>query len=120
MKKTMILNTDFVLQDKKNGYGYTHEVVVLNDGTEIKPECEPKQNSAVYYYDSESKELYLSLIKSGNWLSNGRLSNFWYWQRIDENLNILSEVYHGYGNFFEANSFETILTVAVVDISIKE
>jgi hypothetical protein len=38
------------------------------------------------------------LITDGKYMSNGRLSNFWYWQRVLPDGS-LSETEHGYGGF---------------------
>lgn len=41
------------------------------------------------------------LITGGQYESNGRLSNFWYWRRILPDGN-LGEIEHGYGYFMES------------------
>jgi hypothetical protein len=42
------------------------------------------------------------LITGGQFMSNGRVSNFWYWRRILPD-GVLSEVEHGYGSFEKSN-----------------
>ena len=50
------------------------------------------------------------LIKSGKYMSNGGVSNFWYWQRVLDN-GALSETEHGYGSFEESENKYEIETV---------
>ncbi len=41
------------------------------------------------------------LITSGKYMSNGRLSNAWHWNRILPNGEVCNEDEHGYGSFVE-------------------
>ena len=54
------------------------------------------------------------LIKAGQYEVNGRISNFWYWQRIQKNGNLSPKTEHGYGNFKQTEKeykIETIITI---------
>jgi hypothetical protein len=44
-------------------------------------------------------DFYKVKIKKGQYWGSHGLSNFWYWERIDENNIAISEE-NGYGNFF--------------------
>ena len=71
-----------------------------NFGREISS---PKINSIVLFSGWEKKSEYYPCdvyITSGQYLSNGRVSNFWYWKRILPNGD-LSEEEYGYGDFYE-------------------
>lgn len=43
------------------------------------------------------------LITSGQYLSGGRVSNFWYWKRVLPDGK-LSEMEHGYGSFAKSSN----------------
>jgi hypothetical protein len=47
------------------------------------------------------------LIRQGSYLSRGRVSNFWYWQRILEDGS-LNGIESGYGNFVQSDKFYQI------------
>lgn len=67
---------------------------------------EPKNGDIVYHsnFTGEDSRKYVKIeIASGQYLSNGRVSNFWYWYELDDNNNRISELKHGYGNFFKMN-----------------
>ncbi len=40
---------------------------------------------------------YLVEITNGQYLSNGRVSNFWYWKRVNKNGTLSKVEEHGYG-----------------------
>jgi len=98
MKTILKEGTDFKWIKVKNRHGYEFPCPELLDGSKLLRISEPPFNSVVYYGDKNT--LKLVLIKNGQYEVNGRLSNFWYWYELDENLQITEEK-HGYGNFFE-------------------
>jgi hypothetical protein len=59
----------------------------------------PNCHSIVLYHDAKAKEIYPVFITKGCYLSNGRVSNFWNWCRLNEDLS-LGEEECGYGNFY--------------------
>jgi hypothetical protein len=52
------------------------------------------------------KKAYPVIIDSGEFCVGGRVSNFWYWQRLSPTGRINPKVEHGYGNFFLAEGYE--------------
>jgi hypothetical protein len=60
---------------------------------------EPRANEVVWYIDN-NKNKKLVIINSGQYLDSTyhRLSNFWYWQEINED-GTLGKEDSGYGNF---------------------
>lgn len=50
-------------------------------------------------YENDGCDVY---INSGQFLSNGRVSNFWYWRRVLPNGELGNEDY-GYGDFEESD-----------------
>lgn len=48
------------------------------------------------------------LITDGKYLSDGRLSNYWYWKRVLPNGE-LSETESGYGDFSETKNPKTVI-----------
>jgi len=99
MKTILKEGTDFKWIKVKNRHGYEFPCPELLDGNKLLRISEPSFNSVVYHRDTGSI-LKLVLIKNGQYEVNGRLSNFWYWYELDENLQIIEEK-NGYGNFFE-------------------
>lgn len=93
-------DADFKWGKIKNRYGYEFPCPELTDGNRLMPISEPAFNSVVYTFDDNTKELKLILIKEGDYEVDGRISNFWYWYELDENLEVIVEK-HGYGNFFK-------------------
>jgi hypothetical protein len=80
--------------------------------TEI-PISNPSVNQIVFFKpwqgkNDKRKKAYPVIINSGNYLSNGLISNFWYWQRITPLGNINSTIEHGYGNFTEATGYNKV------------
>ena len=71
----------------------------------------PNVNQIVFFkpwqdkYDKR-KKAYPVIINSGDYLSDGSVSNFWYWQRITPSGRINPIIEHGYGNFTEATGYE--------------
>ena len=71
-----------------------------NFGSEI---ASPRINSIVLFSGWEKDKKYYPCdvyITKGQYLSNGRLGNFWYWKRISPEGD-LSEEEHGYGDFYD-------------------
>lgn len=89
--------------------------MITNTGKMVK---EPKVNEVVFYQPWQNKrdfqkKSYPVIIKSGNYLSNGLLSNFWYWQRLTPTGRINPKVECGYGNFTEATGYDVVRKVIV-------
>lgn len=79
----------------------------------------PSVNSVVFYTPRSNnigrkKKPYPVIINSGQYNVNGRLSNFWYWQRISPTGRIKPEIEHGYGNFTVAEGYEIQRRVKVL------
>jgi len=56
------------------------------------------------------------LIKSGHYKVNGRLSNFWYWQRILENGQLCETIEHGYGSFEKSDkNYKIEIKISEID-----
>ena len=53
------------------------------------------------------------LITRGQYMSNGRLSNFWYWRRVLDD-GTLADTEHGYGSFEESEKNYDVETTIVV------
>jgi len=62
---------------------------------------EPNIGDSIFF-ENENGILQKIKIVSGQFLDStyGRLSNFWYWNEVDEQGTESSQVYNGYGNFF--------------------
>jgi len=79
----------------------------------------PSVNQIVFFkpwqdkYDKRRKA-YPVIINSGHYEIDGRLSNFWYWQRISPSGKINPIVEHGYGNFTEATGYEVKRKIIVI------
>lgn len=78
----------------------------------------PKIGDVVYFQPwkgstDKRKNAYPVLIRSGGFLSNGRISNFWYWQPLTPTGRPKGEVEHGYGMFFVAEGWKTEVKVTV-------
>jgi hypothetical protein len=80
----------------------------------------PSAGTVVFFHPWEKKrkdgkpfKSYPVLIKSGDYLVNGRLSNFWYWQRVYSTGQVKKTVEHGYGNFTKAEGVETKTVVKI-------
>lgn len=59
---------------------------------EIADECQMKVGKVLQHPDG-----YKVKITAGQFLSNGRISNFWYWKRVLKNGKLSKKEYHGYG-----------------------
>lgn len=89
--------------------------MITNTGEKIE---DPRVNQVVFYKPwqgktDKRKKAYPVIIKSGQYLSNGRLSNFWDWQRITPTGRINPKVECGYGNFTKASGYEVIRKIVV-------
>ena len=93
-------NDDFTWGEISNRFGIKFNCPVLSDGTKLSPISEPKRNSIMYIY-KESK-LIPVLILDGCYTDPtfGRVSNWWTWQELDNELNLKEKV-SGYGGFFK-------------------
>jgi len=84
--------------------------------TEIRVTC-PNANHVVFYKywqgKDERKKAYPVIINSGNFEVNGRISNFWRWQRISPTGRINPNVESGYGNFTEAEGYEVTRKIKI-------
>lgn len=89
--------------------------MLTNTGEQVQ---DPKADQVVFFQPWQGKtdnrkKAYPVIIKEGCFLSGGRVSNFWYWQRLTPTGRIKSEVEHGYGNFFVAEGYELQRKVVV-------
>ena len=50
-------------------------------------------------------------ITQGQYLEDGRVSNFWYWRRIQSDGSLSVNEESGYGSFEKTDSYEIIITV---------
>ena len=79
-------------------WGPLHKHIQLNDGQILSRENSPQRNSIVLLMgDNELRPVY---IISGERESNGRISNFWNWYEITDDLR-LGEIKSGYGYFYK-------------------
>jgi len=90
--------------------------MLVNTGELIR---DPKVDQVVFYQpwqgkNDKRKKAYPVIINSGCFLSNDRVSNFWYWQRLTPTGRIKPEVEHGYGNFFIAEGYQLERKVVVL------
>ena len=90
--------------------------MIINTGTEISS---PKVNQVVFYQPWQGKtdrrkKAYPVIINSGDLFVDGRVSNFWYWQRLTLTGRINPKVEHGYGNFFAAKGYKVERKVTVL------
>lgn len=101
-KFTLVLkeNEDYKIEWKERyaPFKYKEKVIRLNDGKELGSVRSPRVNDVVLIEKGDC--LIPIVITDGTYLSNGRVSNFWSWQEINEDLS-LSEEKHGYGDFYE-------------------
>jgi len=83
----------------------------------MKKLYEPKIGSIVRHtgFQQNPKEYPCDVyIVSGQFFSNGRLSNFWEWRRVLDG-NQLGDIEKGYGDFEETeNKYEINHTVSIV------
>jgi hypothetical protein len=81
--------------------------MITNTGREISA---PNKNKVVFFKPWQGKDArkkaYPVIINDGQFLSNGRISNFWDWQRVNPTTGkINSKAENGYGNFTVATGF---------------
>lgn len=95
-------DSDFTWGEISNRHGIKFNCPILNDGTKLNPISEPKRDSIMYIYKESSKELIPVLILDGCYLdpTYHRVSNWWSWQELDNELN-LKDKSSGYGGFFK-------------------
>ena len=91
---------DFSFIETEGSFGGKVQVPKQINGPLLKRVVEPYRNSVVYIYKKEEKALIPIIIKDGCYLSNGRLSNFWYWFELNEELEVVGES-SGYGGFYQ-------------------
>ncbi len=72
---------------------------------------EPQPNTVVY-----NKNLKCDVfILSGQYLSNGRVSNFWYWRRVKPDGTLSRKTSCGYGCFEESeNNYKVEIKITKV------
>jgi len=90
--------------------------MLINTGEHI---TEPQTNTVVFYQPwvnegDRKKKPFPVIINDGCYLSGGRISNFWYWQRLSPTGRINPNVEHGYGNFTIAKGYEVQRKVRVI------
>jgi hypothetical protein len=74
---------------------------------------DPAINSVVYY-ENKIGGIYPVLITGGKYLSNGLLSNFWDWRKINDDCS-LGELEHGYGNFYDTEGAYIVKHTIVIE-----
>ena len=68
---------------------------------------DPAIGSVVLYnpndYNQERKttKVYPVYITDGAWEVNNRLSNFWYWKKVNKDGSLSKKEYCGYGHFYK-------------------
>lgn len=67
----------------------------------LKKVCKPEIGKIYFCVDKEENALVPVMVISGQWESNGRLSNFWEWRNIHT-----GEKCSGYGAFWELRKYE--------------
>lgn len=63
---------------------------------------DPSINDVVFvrdFKDLHQKGGYFAIITDGAYLQGGRVSNFFWWKKINEDYTVAEEVLHGYGCF---------------------
>lgn len=88
---------DFIWLTKNTPFGEITTDPKLIDGTVLKREKIPRGGSIVYL--SKEEELRPVKVISGEYESNGRVSNFWSWYEVNEDMS-LGELKSGYGFFY--------------------
>jgi len=102
MKNILKEGTDFTWGIFNNGLNMQIPCPWLNDNVKLIPVSNPSKKKIMYIFDKDTKELIPVLILDGEWLSNGRISNWWKWQELNDNLD-LGKIKSGYGKFYEPN-----------------
>lgn len=59
---------------------------------ELEAQCKMKVGARIQHPDG-----YMVEVVDGQFLSNGRVSNFWYWKRVNEDGSLSDTIEHGYG-----------------------
>ena len=81
--------------------------MLIDTGNVIK---KPSVNQIVFNHpwheDDKHKKPYPVLIVSGEYEVNGRLSNFWYWQRVSQTGKITAKIECGYPHFTIAEGYK--------------
>lgn len=67
----------------------------------LKKVCEPEIGKIYFYNNKEENDFVPVMVISGQWESNGRLSNFWKWRNVHT-----GEKCSGYGFFWELTKYE--------------
>jgi len=91
---------DFTWIEKPNQFGFIHDYPQLKDGTILKRVTIPSPNSIALQCKDDL--LYPVLVLYGEYEVNRRISNFWRWREVNEDLS-LSEIKSGYGYFYESH-----------------
>jgi hypothetical protein len=61
----------------------------------------PKKGTIVCYHGSRRVKPYDVYVEDGTFYSNGRMSNFWYWRKVNKDGS-LGKLISGYGAFRES------------------
>lgn len=106
---SLIEGEDFTWREEK-GIFLTNHIPVLNDGTILHKIWEPKIHEVVYvkkHNDNRESILVPAIILDGQYEVNGRISNFWTWQYINEDMT-LGDTVSDYGNFYDFHTEHNI------------
>jgi len=79
----------------------------------------PATGSVVSISTVNDGEYYDVYIVKGTYYSNGRVSNFWHWRRVNTDGSLGKEE-HGYGNFYKSeNKYKIEIKVKIIPKSIE-
>lgn len=78
----------------------------------------PKVNQVVFFHPARKmkykpRKSYPVIINEGCFLSNGRVSNFWEWQKLTP-TGFIRKTEHGYGRFTIASGYEVQRKVKLI------
>jgi hypothetical protein len=90
-------NPEWIQEPTASGYTTMRPIA---DGRVLKPINHPRRYSVVYMYDKDKDLLRPVIILDGNYEAGGRVSNFWYWLEINEDVTVDADRKAGYGNFY--------------------
>lgn len=78
------------MTDMWNNPGLARIAAQMN--AELAAQSKMKVGEVVMHPDG-----YKVYVTDGQYLSNGRVSNFWYWKRVNEDGSLSETTEHGYG-----------------------
>lgn len=94
---------DFEWEEEERIFGGSFRLPKLADGTVLQRVWSPRLHEVVFVKKEVRHEkaiLVPAIILDGKYEVNGRISNHWTWQYINEDLS-LGEIVSDYGGFFD-------------------